>query len=251
MAKVITITLRKGGSGKTTTAVNLASSLANQGKKVLLLDLDPQANATISLGLDPNTTPHIAEVLSGQKDIAQIITDQSLAFDLIPSNRQLAQIEASLASNPSGYANIIKTTIAPLLGRYDYVLIDTPPSESMLTITALVASDYALVPTQAHYLAMHGLEQAIEMIQRVKDSYSPTLAILGIVPTMVQQGTNMATLFIEQVQETYPDMLLPYPVPHTIKITESQLAGVPITEYEPNHPASQAYNQLANYIIER
>lgn len=97
---------------------------------------------------------------------------------------------------------------------------------------------------------MHGLEQAIEMIQRVKDSYSPTLAILGIVPTMVQQGTNMATLFIEQVQETYPDMLLPYPVPHTIKI-QSQLAGVPITEYEPNHPASQAYNQLANYIIER
>ena len=252
MAKVITITLRKGGSGKTTTAVNLASSLAKQGKKTLLLDLDPQANATISLGIDPNITPHITEVLTGAKTIADAITsDPARGFDLIASNRQLAQIEATLASNPSEYANIIKSVISPLLPRYDYILIDTPPSESMLTITALVASDYALVPTQAHYLAMHGLEQAIEMIQRVKDSYAPTLQILGIVPTMVQQGTNMATLFIEQVKETYPDMLLPYPVPHTIKITESQLAGVPITEYEPNHPASQAYIQLANYIIER
>jgi len=251
MATVITITLRKGGSGKTTTAVNLASSLAKQDKRVLLLDLDPQANATISLGIDPNTTPHIAEVLSGAKSITDIITQPSGGFDLIASNRQLAQIEASLASNPSGYANIIKGTIAPLLPRYDYILIDTPPSESMLTITALTASDYALVPTQAHYLAMHGLEQAIELIQRVQGGYNPSLQILGIVPTMVQQGTNMASLFIEQVNANYPDMLLPYPVPHTIKITESQLAGVPITEYDPDHPATEAYNQLANYIIKR
>lgn len=251
MAKVITITLRKGGSGKTTTAVNLASSLARAGKKVLLIDLDPQANATISLGIDPNTTPSITEVLSGQKEIHHVVNDPSRGFDLIPSSNSLAQIEASLATDPSKYAPIIKSVISPLLPRYDFVLIDTPPSESMLTVTALVASDYALIPTQAHYLAMHGLGQAVDLIRRIQAGYNPELQILGIVPTMVQTGTNMANLFIEQVQTDYPDTLLPYAIPHTIKITESQLAGVPITEYEPNHPASQAYIQLANYIIER
>lgn len=251
MAKVITITLRKGGSGKTTTAVNLASSLARAGKKVLLIDLDPQANATISLGVDPTNTPSITEVLSGAREIQHVVNDPSRGFDIIPSNQQLAQIEASLATNPSGYAHIIKTAISPLLPRYDFVLIDTPPSESMLTVTALTASDYALIPTQAHYLAMHGLGQAVDLIRRVQAGYNPELQILGIVPTMVQTGTNMANLFIEQVKETYPDTLLPYPVPHTIKITESQAMGIPITEYEPNHPASQAYIQLANYIIER
>lgn len=251
MAKVITITLRKGGSGKTTTAVNLASSLAKHGKKVLLLDLDPQANATISLGIDPNTTPNITEVLNGQKDITNIVNNTGRGFDLIPSNSNLAQIEASLATDPSNYAPIIKSVITPLLPSYDYILIDTPPSESMLTITALVASDYALIPTQAHYLAMHGLGQAVDLIRRIQAGYNPELQILGIIPTMVQTGTNMANLFIEQVQTDYPDTLLPYQIPHTIKITESQLAGVPITEYEPDHPASQAYIQLAKYIIER
>ena len=251
MGKVISITLRKGGSGKTTTAVSLASSLAEMGKKTLLLDLDPQANATISLGLDPNTTPHIAEVLSGAKDVSQVITETGRGFDLIAGNRQLAQIEATLATEPSKYAQIIKSVLSPLLPRYDYILIDTPPSESMLTVTALVASDYALIPTQAHYLALHGLEQAIELIQRVQGGYNPELQILGIVPTMVQANTNMATLFIEQVKETYPELLLPYPVPYTIKVSESQLTGVPINEYDPNHPATEAYNQLANYIIER
>lgn len=251
MAKVITVTLRKGGSGKTTTAVNLASGLARAGKKVLLLDLDPQANATISLGIDPNTTPHITEVLTGQKQIAEVVTNTPRGFDLIASNQQLAQIEASLTADPAKYATIIKAVLSPLLPSYDFVVIDTPPSESMLTVTALTASDYALVPTQAHYLALHGLGQALDLIKRIQDGYNPSLQILGIVPTMVQTGTNMASLFIEQVKDNYPDTLLPYQIPHTIKITESQAMGVPITEYDPNHPASQAYIQLANYIIER
>jgi chromosome partitioning protein len=250
MATVITVTLRKGGSGKTTTAVNLASSLAKHGKKVLLIDLDPQANATVSLGIDP-TTPHIADVLQGVKQIHHVINDPAKGFDVIPSNRVLAQIEATLATDPAKYASIIKSVIQPLQAKYDYILIDTPPSESMLTVASLVASDYALVPTQAHYLAMHGLEQAIDLINRVRDSYNPTLQILGIVPTMVQTGTNVAEMFIEQMQTDYPNLLLPYPIPHSIKLTESQLASEPITDYEPQHPASLAYMQLAKHIIER
>jgi chromosome partitioning protein len=139
MATVITVTLRKGGSGKTTTAVNLASSLAKHGKRVLLIDLDPQANATASLGLDTQNLPNIADVLQGTKEIHHVINDPVKGFDLIPSNQILAQIEATLATDPDQYATIIKDLISPLLPHYDYILIDTPPSESMLTITALVA----------------------------------------------------------------------------------------------------------------
>ena len=251
MATVITVTLRKGGSGKTTTAVNLASSLAKHGKKVLLIDLDPQANATVSLGIDSVNTPNIADVLQGTREIHHVINDPVKGFDLIPSNQILAQIEATLATDPNKYANIIKDLLAPLLPRYDYILIDTPPSESMLTITALVASDYALIPTQAHYLAMHGLQQAIDLITRVQEGYGANVEILGIVPTMVQSGTNIADMFIEQIKTDYPDLLLPYPVPHSIKLTESQLAGEPITDYDPKHPASLAYMQLAKHITTR
>ena len=251
MAKVITVTLRKGGSGKTTTAVNLASSLAKHGKKVLLVDLDPQANATASLGIDSMNTPNIADVLQGKHEIQHVINDPLKGFDLIPSNQILAQIEATLASDPSQYANIIKSLLAPLLPRYDYILIDTPPSESMLTITALVASDYALIPTQAHYFAIHGLQQALDLITRVKEGYGATVEILGILPTMVQTGTNVADLFTEQIKTDYPDLLLPYPIPHSIKLTESQLVHEPITDYDPKHPASIAYMQLAKHITKR
>jgi len=253
MAKVITITLRKGGSGKTTTAVNLASSLSKHGskhgKKVLLIDLDPQANATASLGINPDKG--IGEVLQGTVQIDHVINDPVKGFDLIPSNQILAQIEATLATNPNQYANIIKSLISPLLPRYDYILIDTPPSESMLTITALVASDYALIPTQAHYFAIHGLQQALDLINRVKEGYGANVEVLGILPTMVQTGTNVAEMFIDQVKTDYPDLLLPYPVPHSIKLTESQLASEPITDYDPHHPASTAYMQLAEYITKR
>lgn len=156
-----------------------------------------------------------------------------------------------MASDHARYAQVIKSVIAPLHAKYDYILIDTPPSESMLTVSALVASDYALIPTQAHYLAMHGLQQALDLITRVKDGYGATVEILGIVPTMVQTGTNMADLFIEQVKNDYGDLVLPYPVPHSIKLTESQLAGQPITDYDPSHPASIAYMQLAKHITTR
>jgi chromosome partitioning protein len=249
MAKVITITLRKGGSGKTTTTVNLASSLAKHGKKVLLIDLDHQASATASLGMNDAELANIAEVLTGSKNIGQVIS-KGPAFDIIASNSVLAQIEASMASDPATYGQLVKSHIEPIKPKYDYILIDTPPSESMLTISALVASDYVLIPTQAHYLAMKGLQQALELITRVKDTHGASVEVLGIVPTMVQSNTNMANLFLTQVEADYGKLLLPYPVPHTIKITESQLAGEPITDYEPQHPASLAYLQLANYINE-
>ena len=251
MTKVITITLRKGGSGKTTTAVNLASSLAKHGKRVLLIDLDPQANATASLGLDDANLSVIAEGLQGTKDIQGVISTTLKGFDLIASDSLLAQIEATMATDPAKYALVLKSFIYPIKANYDYILIDTPPSESMLTVSALIASDYAIIPTQAHYLAMHGLQQALDLISRVQEAYDTNVVVLGIVPTMVQTGTNMADLFLQQVQADYGNILLPYPIPHTIKVTESQLAGEPITDYEPTHPASAAYMKLAKHITER
>ena len=252
MAKVITVTLRKGGSGKTTTAVNLASGLAKHGKKVLLVDLDPQANATVSVGLEGiESDPNITDVLQGQKQLAEATHDTGKGFDIVPSYERLSQLEATMATDHKTYGQTIKQILKPALKEYDYIVIDTPPSENMLTIAALVASDYALVPTQAHYLAMHGLQQALDMILRTKQGYELDIEILGILPTMVQTGTNIAELFMEKVNLDYGLMVLPYPIPHTIKITESQLAGEPIIDYDPHHPASIAYMKLAKHVTER
>lgn len=251
MAKVITITLRKGGSGKTTTAVNLASALSKHHKKVLLIDLDPQANATASLGLDgTKDLPTVTELLQGTKPLQQVITNPNKGFDFIASNNLLSQVEPTLTSDPTKYAPIIRQLIEPIKAHYDYIVIDTPPSESMLTISALVASDYAVIPTQAHYLAMHGLQQALELINRIQQAYNTNVVTLGIVPTMVQSGTNMAELLVDQIKADYGDIVLPYSIPYTIRITESQLAGEPILDYEPAHPASIAYLQLAKHINE-
>lgn len=247
MTKVITVTLRKGGSGKTTTALSLASGLSKQGQRVLILDLDDQANVATALGFDrPDIV--ITDVLRGKASIDEAIVDTTKGFDMIASDLVLAQIEATLAADPTKYANVLKGFIDQLRPKYDYIIIDTPPREGMLTIAALTTSDYALIPAQAHYLALHGLQQALDLVQRVKASYNPSLQILGILPTMVQGNTNVAQLFIDKVQADYPALLLPFTIPYSIRLSESQLAGETIIDYEPRHPASMAYIELAKHV---
>ena len=143
----------------------------------------------------------------------------------------------------------IKSLLEPLKTTYDYIIIDTPPSDGIITRNALVASDYALIPAQAQTFAIKGLQQAIELLQKVKERYNPSLELIGIVPTMLQANTNVGNLFMSQLKGDYASKVLPYAIPLTIKITESQLVGQPILNYDPNHPTSKVYLDLAKYII--
>ena len=245
MSKIITIMIRKGGSGKTSTAINLASALAKQGKKVLLLDLDSQANAGLGLGVVDEVN-NIASVLGGKISINDA-THQVGDVYLIPSSSELANYENALTTQADLYA--IKSLLDPIKNSYDYIILDTPPSDGIITRNALVASDYALIPAQAQTFAIKGLQQALDLLTKVKERYNPNLELAGIVPTMLQANTNVGGLFISQLRGDYQDKILPYAIPLTVKITESQLVGQPILNTEPTHPASKAYLDLAQYII--
>lgn len=245
MGKIITIIIRKGGSGKTSTAVNLASALAKQGKRVLLVDLDSQANAGLGLGVVDEIN-NIASVLSGAISVNDAIHQVGDIY-LIPSSSELANYENALTAQAEVFA--IKSLLEPIKNNYDYIIIDTPPSDGIITRNALVASDYALIPAQAQTFAIKGLQQALDLLAKVKERYNPNLELAGIVPTMLQVNTNVGGLFMSQLKGDYQAKLLPYAIPLTVKITESQLLGKPITDYEPNHPASTAYIGLAKYII--
>jgi chromosome partitioning protein len=248
MAKKIAVNLRKGGSGKTTTAVNLATALHKKGKKTLLVDLDPQANATISVGIDPlNLAKHINSLFT---DISvkteEAITKTSFGLPILPSHPDLAETEAGMRATQIG---LLKGLLEPIDGLFDYVVIDTPPAESYLTVNALATADEVIIPLQTHYLAMRGLQEAIEEINEVKKGLNPKLKVAGILPTMVNNRTNIAKTVLEAVTRAYKELLYPLQVDFSIKHAEATLAGLPIVIYDPKHQGSLAYMKLADRII--
>lgn len=244
--KVITILIRKGGSGKTTTATNVASALAKAGKRVLLLDLDSQANATLALGIDERDKT-IANVLAGRINITDAIQTVN-GIDLIASSADLAAYEPALAQQSN--LDIISRHLRLLGGYYDYIIIDTPPADNGITRNALIASDYALIPAEAQTLALRGVAQARQLVHEMKP-YNNRLQLLGILPTKVQTNTVLSARVVDQLRQLYQAETLPYQIPLTIRISESQLAGKPLVDYDPAHPASEQYRKLAAYIIER
>ena len=248
MARIIAITIRKGGTGKTTTAVNLATALTLKGKKVLLIDLDSQANATISLGIDPNTlTKHINTLftdINTKTEEAIIKTDFGLY--LLPSHPDLADTEAGMRATQIG---LLKGLLEPLDDSFDYIVIDTPPSESYLTVNALAVADEVLIPLQAHYLALKGLQDVLDEVDQVRHGLNPKLKVCGILPTMVNPRTNIGKTIIEEVKNKYGDLLYPLKVDFSIKHAEATLAGKPIVIYDPKHQGSQAYTKLADLLI--
>lgn len=250
MAKVITITIRKGGSGKTTTAVNLASGLAKEGKKVLLVDLDSQANATIAVGIRPETEGmrNISEVLDGKVKTADAI-QPVYDFFLLAGTPDLSNNEQLLTANltPASFFKM-KNVLDPVLNDYDYIIIDTPPSNGILAYNGLVACNGAIIPAQAQTFAIKGIQQALELMENAKE-INQGIKLLGILPTMLQASTNVGNVVTQQLKADYGDDLLPFSVPLTIKVTESQLMGKPLMDYEPSNPACEAYRGLASHII--
>lgn len=248
MAKKIVVTLRKGGSGKTTTAVNLATALQQRGKRVLLIDLDPQANATISVGIDPmSLTKHINTLFT---DISaqprDVIIQSSYMLDLLPAHPDLAETEAGMRATQVG---LLKGLIEPLDDLYDFIVIDTPPSESYLTVNALTVADEIVIPLQAHYLALKGLQDVLDEVEQVKQGLNPKLKVAGILPTMVNPRTNISKTVIDAIKEQYGALLYPMQIEFSIRHAEASLAGLPIVMYDSNHQGSKAYYKLADTFI--
>lgn len=258
MATIISVPLRKGGSGKTTTAVNVATGLQIRGYRVLLVDLDDQANATMCVGINPFALKHSVGTLL--TDIAvqphDVIVTTDFGLSVLPATQELENVAAGMTAT-SVYA--LKPIFETLANDYDYIIVDTQPGHSYLSLSALVASNYALIPLQAHYLAMEGLARIIEDIHRVQhgdipNSWrgpNPYLRVLGIVPCMVQQNTNVSQLVIDKVRSDYPDLVLPIEIKLSISFVNVSLEGKPLVIADPKHPGARAYMDLVDILIKR
>ena len=245
--KILSIINQKGGVGKTTTVINLAAALSMKGKKILVIDLDPQGNATTGLGLSntENTEQTIYSVLNGTKNIFDVIHKTKFEnLDLITSNVDLSGLEVETAGD-SRRAFILKEQIMANLndsrGSYDYVLIDCPPSLSLLTIMALVASKSLIVPLQTEFFALEGLTQLMKTIERIKNNLNPELIIKGILLTMYDKRNKLSSEVEKEAREYFKDKVYQSVVPRNVRLSEAPSHGVPVLLYDKNCPGSKSY----------
>ena len=245
--KILSIINQKGGVGKTTTVINLAAGLSMKGKKILVIDLDPQGNATTGLGLSntENTDRTIYSVLNGTNNIFDVIHKTKFEnLDLITSNVDLSGLEVETAGD-SRRAFILKEQITAYLndsrGSYDYVLIDCPPSLSLLTIMALVASKSLIVPLQTEFFALEGLTQLMKTIERIKNNLNPELIIKGILLTMYDKRNKLSSEVEKEAREYFKDKVYQSVVPRNVRLSEAPSHGVPVLLYDKNCSGSKSY----------
>ena len=245
--KIISIINQKGGVGKTTTVINLASALSQQGKKILVIDLDPQGNATTGLGLSNTTSSDqtIYNVLNGNKKISEVIQSTNFEnLDLISSNVDLSGLEVETAGD-SRRALKLKDELTLILNNselsYDYIIIDCPPSLSLLTIMALVASDALVVPLQTEFFALEGLTQLMKTIERIKSNLNPSLDIRGILLTMYDKRNKLSGEVETEARNYFKDKVYSTAVPRNVRLSEAPSHGVPVLIYDKSCPGSRAY----------
>ena len=251
MATVISVTNQKGGVGKTTTAVNVAYYLAKKGHRTLLIDFDPQGNATSGLGIDKQSLEAtMAEVILETKTIAEITieTDHKNLF-LAPSTPYLANTEAELAQANRRFSRL-KNAIenAP---KYDFVIIDSPPSLSLLTVNGLIAARYVLLPVQAEFYALEGLGQLLETMKLVRKSMNPTLDLLGVLPTMVDGRTTLSGQVHEEIKKHFPGKVFKTTIPRNIRLAEAPSHGLPVGAYDKFSKSARAYKAVTKEVLER
>jgi chromosome partitioning protein len=246
-ATVIAFANQKGGVAKTTSTLNLAAALAEEGHRVLCVDMDPQGNLTMSQGLNPDSIERsMFDVLVHRLPIESVITNTEI--DLAVSSIDLAGAELALSSM-IGRERALEKALAPMKERYDYVLIDTPPSLGLLTINALVAADHVIVPVQCEYLSLRGLVQLENTLAMIRENLNPDVAIMGILPTMFDRRTLHAREAVEILEENFGELVFKTRIRKTIRYAEAPVKGTSVLKYDPTGNAAKAYRDLAKEVL--
>jgi chromosome partitioning protein len=252
MGRIYTLVNQKGGVGKTTTAINLGAYLAYYGQRVLLIDLDPQANATSCLKIDKHTVRGgtYEALIAASPAANHILHNPRLKLSLLPSSPALAGAEVELVTELARESRL-KKALAPIADRYDYILVDCPPSLGLLTLNGLVAAqDGVIIPVQCEYLALEGLGQLTQTLSRVRSAIFPELRVRGVILTMFDGRTNLSNDVVNEVRRYFPDQVFTTVVPRSVRLAEAPSYGQPISTYAPHSSGAQAYSELAREILE-
>ncbi|VAX12072.1 Chromosome (plasmid) partitioning protein ParA [hydrothermal vent metagenome] len=252
MSRIIAIANQKGGVGKTTTCINLAASLAATKRRVLLVDMDPQGNATMGSGVNKHQlTLTTCELLLGEADISQVLQrNEQVNYDVLPANGDLTAAEVTLMQK-LGKERRLRIVLNDIKDNYDYILIDCPPSLNMLTLNALVAAGSVMIPMQCEYYALEGLSALLETIENVRQSVNPQLKVEGLLRTMFDPRNNLANDVSGQLIMHFPDQVYRTVIPRNVRLAEAPSHGLPVIHYDKNSRGALAYLALAGEILRR
>jgi chromosome partitioning protein len=251
MGRVIAVSSQKGGVGKTTTAINLGACLAQESRRVLVVDIDPQGNASSGLGINGNGQPAtIYEALINQADLASAVMPTALSnLDLVPSGQRLSGAEVELVGMMARETRL-RTLLTGVRSNYDFIIVDCPPSLGLLTVNALTAADSVLIPLQCEYLALEGLTQLIGAIRLVQDHLNPGLRIEGVLLTMFDARLNLSQQVADEARKFFAERVYRTMIPRNVKLSEAPSFGKPIVLYDPHSSGAESYRELAKEVLD-